>query len=77
MFKYDLENIGSAVSKHSEHIRGFGFLAKNLAEKPKKLAGIDPQDPQLFGCMSMHFHDILGVNNTLDLHEIYLLQKFT
>ena len=35
MFKYDLEKIGSAVSKHSEHIRGFGFSAKNLAENPK------------------------------------------
>ena len=51
MFKHDLEKIGSVVSKHSENIRGFGFSAKNLAEIPKQLAGIDPQDPQLFGCM--------------------------
>ena len=51
MFKHDLEKIGSAVSKHSENIKGFGFSAKNLAENPKKMAGFDPQDPQLFGCM--------------------------
>ena len=51
MFKHDLEKIGSAVSKHSENIKGFGFSAKNLAENPKKLAGFKPQEPQLFGCM--------------------------
>ena len=51
MFKHDLEKIGKAVSKHSENIKGFGFSAKKLAEKPKKLAGFEPQDPQLFGCM--------------------------
>ena len=51
MFKHDLEKIGSAVSKHSENIRGFWFSAKNLAENPKKLAGFKPQEPQLFGCM--------------------------
>ena len=51
MFKHDLEKIGSAVSKHSENIKGFGFSAKNLAENPKKLAGFEPQDPQLFGSM--------------------------
>ena len=51
MFKHDLEKIGSAVSKHSENIKGFGFSAKNLAENPKKLAGFEPPDPQLFGCM--------------------------
>ena len=51
MFKHDLEKIGSAVSKHSENIKSFGFSAKNLAENPKKLAGFEPQDPQLFGCM--------------------------
>ena len=54
MFKHDLEKIGSAVSKHSENIKGFGFSAKNLAENPKKLAGFEPQDPQLFGCMGVH-----------------------
>ena len=53
MFKHDLEKIGSAVSKHSENIKGFGFSAKNLAENPKKLAGFEPQDPQLFGCMDL------------------------
>ena len=52
MFKHDLEKIGSAVSKHCENIKGFGISAKNLAENPKKLAGFDPQDPQLFGCMN-------------------------
>ena len=51
MFKYDLEKIGSAVSKHSENLTHFGFSAKNLAENPKKLAGFEPQDRQLFGCM--------------------------
>ena len=51
MFKQDLEKIGSAVSKHSENIKGFGFSAKNLAENPKKMAGFEPQDPQLFRCM--------------------------
>ena len=51
MFKYDLEKIGSAVSKHSEKIKGFGFSAKNLAENPKIMGGFEPQDPQLFGCM--------------------------
>ena len=55
MFKHDLEKIGSAVSKHSENIKGFGFSAKNLAENPKKMAGFDPQDPQLFGCMGSYF----------------------
>ena len=39
MFEYDLEKIGSAVLKHSEHIKGFGFSAKKLAENPKKKAG--------------------------------------
>ena len=52
MFKHDFEKIGSAVSKHSENIKAFGFSAKNLAENPKKLAGFEPQEPQLFGCMS-------------------------
>ena len=51
MLKHDLEKIGKAVSKHSENLKGFGFSAKNLAENPKKLAGIDPQGSQLFGCM--------------------------
>ena len=51
MFEHDLEKIGSAVSKHSENIKGFGFSAKNLAENPNKLAGFKPQEPQLFGCM--------------------------
>ena len=51
MFKHDLEKIGSAVSKHSENIKGFGFSAKNLAENPKKSARFEPQDPQLFGCV--------------------------
>ena len=60
MFEHDLEKIGSAVSKHSENIKGFGFSAKNLAENPKKLAGFKPQDPQLFGCMnSGHLGNIL------------------
>ena len=54
MFIHDLEKIGSAVSKHSENIKGFGFSAKNLAENPKKMAGFEPQDPQLFGCMPPH-----------------------
>ena len=40
MFKHDLEKIGSAVSKHSENIKGFGFSAKNLAENPKKIGGV-------------------------------------
>ena len=53
MFEHDLEKIGSAVSKHSENIKGFGFLAKNLPENPKKLAGLKPQEPQLFGCMAV------------------------
>ena len=52
MFKHDLEKIGSAVSKHSENIKAFGFSANNLAENPKKMAGFEPQDPQLFGCMA-------------------------
>ena len=51
MFEHDFEKIGSAVSTHSENLKGFGFSAKKLAENPKKLAGINPQDPQLFGCM--------------------------
>ena len=51
MFEHDLEKIGSAVSKHSENIKGFGFSAKNLAENPNKLAGFKSQEPQLFGCM--------------------------
>ena len=55
MFKHDLEKIGSAVSRHSENIKAFGFSAKNLAENPKKLAGFEPQDPQLFGCMWVNY----------------------
>ena len=51
MFEHDFEKIGSAVSTHSENLKGFGFSAKKLAENPKELAGINPQDPQLFGCM--------------------------
>ena len=51
MFEHDLEKIGSAVSEHTENIKGFGFSAKNLAGNPKKLAGFEPQEPQLFGCM--------------------------
>ena len=42
MFKHDLDKIGKAVSKHSENIKGFWFSAKNLAENPKEMAGIDP-----------------------------------
>ena len=38
---------------------GFGFSAKNLAENPKKMAGFEPQDPQLFGCMAAR-HAIAG-----------------
>ena len=52
MFEHDFEKIGSAVSTHSENLKGFGFSAKKLAENPKELAGINPQDPQLFGCMT-------------------------
>ena len=59
MFKHDLEKIGSAVSKHSENIKGFGFSAKNLAENPKKLAGFEPQDPQLFGCMEADSEEMI------------------
>ena len=51
MFEHDFEKSGSAVSTHSEDLKGFGFSAKKLAENPKKLAGFKPQDPQLFGCM--------------------------
>ena len=51
MFEHDFEKIGSAVSTHSENLKGFGFSAKKLAENPKKMAGVKPQDPQLFGCM--------------------------
>ena len=45
MFKHDLEKIGSAVSKHSENIKSFGFSAKNLAENPKKWRGLNPRNP--------------------------------
>ena len=55
MFEHDFEKIGSAVSTHSENLKGFGFSAKKLAENPKKLAGFKPQDPQLFGCMELVF----------------------
>ena len=55
MFEHDSEKIGSGVSKHSENFKGFGFSAKKLAENPNKLAGINPQDPQLFGCMMMMY----------------------
>ena len=56
MFKHDLEKIGSAVSKHSKNIKGFGLSAKNLAENPKKkLAEFYLQDLQLFGCLRAFF----------------------
>ena len=42
MFEHDLEKIGSAVSKHSENLKGFRFSAKNLAENPKKMPVIEP-----------------------------------
>ena len=45
MFEHDLEKIGSAVSKHSENLKGFGFSAKNLAENPKKWRGLNPRNP--------------------------------
>ena len=51
MFEHDFENIGSAVSTHSENLKGFGFSAKKLAENPKELAEFYLQDLQLFGCM--------------------------
>ena len=54
MFEHDLEKIGSAVLKHSENIKGFRFSAKKLAENPKKMAGFEPQEPQLFGCMYLN-----------------------
>ena len=46
-----MQKIGSAVFKHSENLKGFGFSAKKLAENPKESAGINPQNPPLFGCM--------------------------
>ena len=57
MFEHDFKKIGSAVSTHSENLKGFGFSAKKLAENPKELAGINPQDPQLFGCMCSRYVD--------------------
>ena len=39
MFEHDLEKIGSAVIKHTENLKGFGFSAKNLAKNPKKWLG--------------------------------------
>ena len=74
MFKHDLEKIGSAVSKQSENIKGFGFSAKNLAENPKKLAGIDPQDPQLFGCMGM---DWVGIHTWQSTRRYNVFDKKT
>ena len=52
MFEHDLEKIGSAVSKHNANLGDSGFSAKNLAENSKKVAGFQPQEPQLFGCMA-------------------------
>ena len=40
-----MEKIGSAVSKHSENLKGLGFSAKNLAENPKKWRGLIPRIP--------------------------------
>ena len=40
-----MEKIGSAVSKHSENLKGFGFSAKDLAENPKKWRGLNPRTP--------------------------------
>ena len=60
MFEHDFEKIRSAVSTHSENLKGFGFSAKKLAENPKKLAGFKPQDPQLFGCMVQGQHPPKG-----------------
>ena len=39
MFEHDLEKIGSAVSKHSENIKGFGFSTKKIGGKSKKIGG--------------------------------------
>ena len=48
MSEHDLEKIASAVYKYSANIKDLGFSAKHLAEKPKKLAGFKPQEPQIF-----------------------------
>ena len=45
MFEHDFEKIGSAVSTHSENLKGFGFSAKKLAENPKKWRGLIPRIP--------------------------------
>ena len=56
MFKHDLEKIGSAVSKHSESLKGFKFSAKNLAENPKKWRGLNPRNPSF---LDVWFHQNL------------------
>ena len=47
MFEHDFEKIGSAVSTHSENLKGLGFSAK----KSIILADFKLQQLQLFGCM--------------------------
>ena len=58
MFKHDLEKIGSAVSKHSENIKAFGFSAKNLAENPKKWRGLNPRNPRFLDVWSCPWFQI-------------------
>ena len=40
MFEHDFEKIGSTVSKHSENLTGFGFSAKKIGGKSKKIGGV-------------------------------------
>ena len=74
MFKHDLEKIGSAVSKHSENIRGFWFSAKNLAENPKKFGGVrSPGSPAFW----MYVLCLYKLQNVFVLIDKLYLSKLT
>ena len=60
MFEHYLEKIGSAVFKHSANLKGFGFSAKNLAEK--KIRGSNPRNPSFLDIwMMMMFRMMTGM----------------
>ena len=39
MFEHDFEKIGSAVSTHSENLKGFRVLSQKIGGKSKKIGG--------------------------------------
>ena len=59
--KFSVVGVFEHFPKHSANLSSSGFSAKKLGENPKKMAGLKPKEPQLFGCMILSLSQLYKV----------------